>query len=60
MELTEALELVLRHSRDYQLQMEKKAPRYCVDSHIEFTEFDTAINIVEDHWDQLPTGDQQC
>ena len=54
MELTEALELVIHHSRDYQLQLQKKAPRYCVDSHIEFTEFDTAINIVEDHWDQLP------
>ena len=54
MELTDALELVINHSRAYQSQLQKKAPRYCVDSHIEFTEFDTAINIVEEHWDQLP------
>ena len=54
MDLIEALEVVINHSRAYQSQLQKKAPRYCVDSHIEFTEFDTAINIVEEHWDQLP------
>ena len=53
MELIDALDLVINHSRAYQAQLQKKAPRYCVDSHIELTAFDTAINIVEEHWDQL-------
>ena len=54
MTLIEALAVVIDHSRDYQLQLEKKAPRFCVDSQMKVTEYDTAINIVEDYWDQLP------
>ena len=54
MELIEALEVVIDHSRAYQSQLQKKAPRFCVDSQMEVTRYDTAINIVEDYWDQLP------
>ena len=58
MTLDEAFEVMISTSRDYHCQLEKKSNRNCVDEQSALLEFDTAINMVENHWEHLPI--EQC
>ena len=54
MDLDEAFDLVIKEARDHHWRLKLKSLPYCVDRQAHLSAYDTAINIIEEHWDQLP------
>lgn len=54
MDLDEAFDLIINRSRQYWFILKQQKNRNCPDDQSALSAFDTAINIIEEHWDQLP------
>tara|TARA_Y100000004_G_scaffold182122_1_gene228494 strand:+ start:284 stop:448 length:165 start_codon:yes stop_codon:yes gene_type:complete len=54
MDLDEAFDLVIERARNHYIQLKLTANPQCVDDQSWLSAYDTAINIIEEHWDQLP------